>query len=177
MDENLMEKSFAGLTSAFDTTFQIEDEVKVNELITTIENQVDIIDGKKLELVNNMKEVALKDQTFLEDELRSLIVNTRLMLARLENEIRIGAKSGYWDSYSRLASSVTNQLRELRELNVAVVQTELSKSRLNNNINNTKRATIKLDANALIDLVNKAKADSQINVIDATFKIEENEEK
>jgi hypothetical protein len=95
------------------------------------------------------------------------------MLTKLETEIKIGSKSGYWDSYARLSMTVTNQLKELRELNVAVVETEISKRNSGNIINSNKRATIMLDANSLMEYIMNVKNNSEINKIDATFTIDE----
>ena len=168
-----IEKNFEGLTSAFNTSFQMEDK-DVEALVNQTEKQVEMINEKKNELINGCKtEVMFKDQTFLEDELKSLIMSTRSMLARLEAEIKIGSKSGYYDSFARLATAVGSHIKELRELNVAVVNIEMEKKRVGDNINNTRKANIILDANSLWELVNKAKSDSQINKIDASFTIEE----
>jgi hypothetical protein len=118
----------------------------------------------------------LKDQSFLETELKSLILNTRIMLTKLESEIKIGSKSGYYDSYSRLSSAVAQQLKELRELNTSVVQLELEKHKLGRDINIDKRATILLDANSLMDYIENIEKNSQMKKIDATFTIEKEED-
>jgi hypothetical protein len=170
--DNLVEKSFAGLTSAFNTTFEME-EKDVKSLFNQTEKSVELLEEKKNELFNNKKELSLKDESFLEEELKTLIINTRTMLTKLETEIKIGSKSGYWDSYARLAMTVTNQLKELRELNVAVVETEISKRNSGNIINSNKRATIMLDANSLMEYIMNVKNNSEINKIDATFTIDE----
>jgi hypothetical protein len=170
--DNLIEKNFEGLTSAFNTTFEMEDK-DVKTLFVETEKQVSLIEEKKNELMTNKKELTLKHQSFLEDELKSLIVSTRAMLAKLESEIKIGSKSGYWDSYARLATTVTGQLKELRELNVSVVEIEIQKRNMGNDINSGKRATIVLDANSLMEYVNKVKKESEIGKIDATFTIED----
>lgn len=172
--ENQIEKNFAGLTSAFDTSFQMEDK-DVQNLITQTEKQVEKIEEKKNELVNNKTELMYKDQSFIEEELKTLIVSTRAMLNKLESEIKIGSKSGYYDSYARLSQTVSNQIDSLREHNVSVVQLELEKRRMGKDINTGKRVSIVLDANALMELVDKAKQNSQINKVDATFTVEENE--
>ena len=173
---NNIEKSFEGLTSAFDTSFKMEDK-DVEELINNTEKQVQQIEEKKNELVLNKKELMIKDQTFLETELKSLIMNTRSMLFKLETEIKIGSKSGYFDSYAKLSTAVANQLKELRELNVSVVQMELEKHKLGRDINSDKRATILLDANSLMEYVENIEKNNQMKKIDATFTIDENEEK
>jgi len=174
--DNLIEKNFEGLTNAFNTSFEMEDK-DVKTLVEQTEKQVSLIEQKKNELVNNKKELVLKHQSFLESELESLIISTRSMLAKLESEIKIGSKSGYYDSYARLAMTVTGQLKELRELNISVVETEIQKRNMGNDINSGKRATIVLDANSLMDYVNKVKKESEISKIDATFTIEENEDR
>ena len=172
--ENLIEKNFEGLTSAFNTSFEMEDK-NVKTLFVEAEKQVSLIEEKKNEIMTNKKELALKHQSFLEEELMSLIVSTRAMLAKLESEIKIGSKSGYWDSYARLAMTVTSQMKELRELNISVVETEIQKRNMGNDINSGKRATIVLDANSLMEYINKIKRESEIGKIDATFTIEEKE--
>lgn len=174
--ENYIEKSFEGLTSAFNTTFEMKDK-DVASLVTQTEKQIELIEDTKNELVNNKTELTLKHQSFLEDALMKLIINTGSMLAKLETEIKIGSKSGYWDSYARLSTAHKDQLKELRELNVSVIETEIEKRKVTNNINNGKRATILLDANSLIDYVNKVKRESEIGKVDATFTVEENEER
>lgn len=174
--ENLIEKNFEGLTSAFDTSFEMQDK-DVQNLVNETEKQVSLIEEKKNELVSNKKELSLKHQSFLEEELLKLIINTNSMLTKLQSEIKIGSKAGYYDSYARLSSTVKDQLKELRELNIAVVETEIEKKKMRNDINTGKRATVLLDANALMEYVNKVKSESQIGKIDATFTIEENEEK
>ena len=173
---NNIEKNFEGLTSAFDTSFQMEDK-DVEELVNKTESQIKLIEEKKQEIVLNKKELVLKDQSFLEKELKTLIVNTITMLGRLESEIKIGTKAGYWDSYSKMAATVAGELKELRELNTSVVQLELEKHKLGKDINSDKRATIVLDANSLMEYVANVERNNETSKIDATFTIEENEDR
>ena len=170
-----IEKSFAGLTSAFDTSFDMAEEKTIKTLVAETEHNLDLIEQKKNDIVSAKREVVLKDQTFLEEELKELIIGTKTMLAKLEAEIKIGTKSSFWDSYTKLASAVMGNLKELRELNVSVATIEMNKSKVNNDINTNKRISIVLDSNALIDLVNKATKDSQMNKIDASFTIDDKE--
>jgi hypothetical protein len=172
--DNLIEKSFEGLTSAFGTPFEME-EKDVVTLVKETEKQVQLIEDKKNELVTGKIELVLKDQSFLEEELRTLIVSSGMMLAKLESEIKIGSKSSYYDSYAKLATARTGILKELRELNISVIQTELEKRRTGNDINTGKRATIVMDANTLLEFVNNARLNSQVNKIDASFTIDGDE--
>ena len=166
-----IEQAFTGLTSAFNTSFDMKD-------IEQIQHSVNLLEEKKDEIadvVKNKKELAIKDQSFLEQELKSLIIGSRTILQKLDAEIITGSKSNYYDAYAKMASSITSQLKELRELSVAVVELEIQKQ-TKETINNTmNRATIVLDASALDLLIKNAKSNSQMNAIDANFTIEDEE--
>lgn len=175
MEENYIEQGFSGISKAFDTSFEME-EKDAKDLINQAEKQIEMIEKKRKELMIDEKELTLKDQTYIEEEIKSLINSSRCMLAKLESEIKIGSKSSYYDSYAKLSSSINNQIENLLKLNIAIAQTEIEKRKLGRDINNSKRATLILDANTLIDLVSKAREGSELNKIDANFTIEENDE-
>ena len=172
--DDLIEKSFAGLTNAFETPFQME-EKDIDKLVNETAKQVQLIEEKKNEIVTKKVELVLKDQSFLEEELKTLIISSGLMLAKLESEIKIGSKSSYYDSYAKMVTSRAGVLKELRELNIAIVQTELEKRKFGNDINIGKKATIVMDANALLEFINNTKLNSEMNKIDASFTIDGDE--
>jgi hypothetical protein len=165
---NEIEQGYAGLTSAFNTKF---------ESVEDVEKTIQLIDDKKNEIcdvLRDKKELVIKDQTFLEQELKTLVLGSKTILAKLDAEIKMGQKASYFDSYSRLVTAITAQLKELRELGVDLANLELEKQK--KDINKDKsRTTILLDANALDLLIKNAKANSQLNAVDATFTIEDEE--
>ena len=99
------------------------------------------------------------------------------MACRLENEIKVGSRSDMYDAYFKAINAIGNQLKELRELNKTVVDIEIQKQKIERPDQKTNRATIVLDANSLLELVKKAKKDSQMDAIDADFSVEEDEAK
>ena len=170
---NEIEESFSGLTSAFNTKFEMEDK----PLLEQVNSGLKDIELRKNEIIKNKRELVIEDQDFLNSELKSLILNARAMACRLENEIKVGSRSDMYDAYFKAINAIGNQLKELRELNKTVVDIEIQKQKIERPDQKTNRATIVLDANSLLELVKKAKKDSQMDAIDADFSVEEDEAK
>lgn len=157
------------MSEAFGTTFESEDNVE------KIKNEIEIIDQKKNAIAEkDIASISLEDQKFLQDDLKTLIMISRTVLSRLEADIKIGTQARTYEVYARLLDAVTNQYKELRELNKTIVDIQLERNKLlepqNNNINNNK---ISLTPEQLLNMVDKARESSSLNKIEATFTIQD----
>jgi uncharacterized UBP type Zn finger protein len=160
-----MDNPLNKMSEVFGTTFS-------GDNIEEIKHEIEVIDEKKNIIANkDIKSITLEDQQFLQDELKTLIMVSRTVLGRLEADIKIGTAARVYEVYARLLDAVTNQYRELRELNKTIVDIQIDQGKLNNSNNIGNK--ISLTADQLLNMVDKARARSDINKIDAVFKVEE----
>jgi hypothetical protein len=161
-----MDSPLNKMSEVFDTTFS-------GDNIEEIKHEIEVIDEKKNAIANkDIKSITLEDQAFLQDELKTLIMISRTILSRLESDIKIGTPIRNYEVCAILLNAVTNQYKELRELNKAIADIQINQGRLNNNNSNTGNK-ISLTADQLLNMVDKARARSDINKIEAVFKVEE----
>ena len=163
-----MENGFEGLTSALGIDYKTNTE---NSLLQ-IENKINEIEERKNELVNkkNIPLKLLQDQSFLQEELRSLILNARTVMHKLENDIKVGTPARMYEVYAKLLDAIGNQYRVLLDLNKAIFEAKKDDNKIN--INNIGSNKISLTSEQLLDMVDKAKERSEMNKIEVDFKIE-----
>lgn len=159
-------ESMDKLSNVFDTTFEQEN----------VEKQIQIINEKKQSLIKKTSEgVVLQNQKFLEVEIKSLIMSSRSVLQKLEDDIKVGTNPRSFEVYAKLLEAVLKQYQELRELNKLIY--DVSKEERDINISKIGKKKISLDATQLLDLVDKAREKSLISRVDAKFEIENEDSK
>ncbi|MFA5150861.1 MAG: hypothetical protein WC433_08220 [Candidatus Omnitrophota bacterium] len=167
-------EGFEGLTSAFNMNTELI-EVETDHKIKLIEAEMQIIEAKKQDLVNRVAvhqvPIMFQDQSYLQEELKSLILQTRTTLNKVEQDIKIGAEPRKIEVYAKLVESIGKQYTSLIELNKAIFEAQVATNQVDiNNIGNNK---IALTSDQLLDMINKASSNSQMKDIDAHFEIKE----
>jgi len=157
-----MENGFEGLSSAFNVENELDD----------IQKEIATIDLKKNALVNKATDtqIMLQDQSFLQDELKSLITCARTVMVKLEKDIKVGSAARLYEVYAKLLDSIGNQYRVLLDLDKSIFEAMRQTNKLD--INDIGNRTINLTANQLADMMEAAGKRSQINAIEADFQIE-----
>jgi len=165
-----LDGTFDKLNDKFNTSFTTS-----SSEIDKIEEEIQEIEDKKNELIvrSNKTDLVIKDQDYLEEEIKELIDNSKTVLQKLQNDIKIGSPARMYEVYAELLNSVLNQYKELRELNKMIESMKIMSGAGFRPSVEEKDNKISLTSDQLIDVVNKAKKNSQLNAIDASFEIEE----
>jgi len=158
-------EGFEGLTSGFDVD---EFDQKIEE----VEQDMSLIETKKNELVAKAQTTAVfQDQEFIQTELRTLIMSARTVFHKVEQDIKIGADNRKIEVYAKLLESIGKQYTSLIELNKSIFDAQVQMGQVDiENIGNNK---ISLTSLQLLDMINTAKDESQMNKIEAKFEIED----
>lgn len=156
-------EGFDGLTSGFD----IDDfEKKIEE----VQTDISVIETKKNEIAAKIQTPVFQDQEFIQTELRTLIMSARTVFHKVEQDIKIGADSRKIEVYAKLLESIGKQYTSLIELNKHIFDAQVQMGQIGlGDIGNNK---ISLSSEQLLDMINKAKSGSEMNRIEAEFKIE-----
>jgi len=103
-----------------------------------------------------------------------LIKTSQNVLETAATDIKIGASPRAIESYARLSDSITNQFHELVELNKTLLQL-YNMSHIEDNLKETNNSVIPMTMTQIVDMISSAQKSSELNRIDAEFKIEEGE--
>jgi hypothetical protein len=153
---------FKGLTSAFNFDQEVEN----------VEKDIQQIEEKKNEIAQVVHSPAIiQDQNFIQDELKALIMSANVVKAKVEKDIKIGAKDRTIEVYAKLVESIGKQITSLAELNKDVFKLALESGQADiTNIGNNK---ISMTSDQLLDMIEAAKDRSEMNKIDAEFEIKD----
>jgi hypothetical protein len=166
-DEN--RDSFEKISDALGTTFEQEAEPVTKEL--------EVVQEKKsaLTVSEDFGSVMFEDQEYLRNDLKDLIDSSKRVMAKLEQDIKIGANPRSHEVYSEMVSSTLRAYNELRELNKSMFDARFKVNGLKGGKKSTKSGdgTIELTAAQLSELMSKAKKDSSTNAIEVDFKVSE----
>lgn len=134
-----------------------------------IKQEIAEIESRKGQLVDQNKKFVIKDQKFLDMEIKSLILCSRTVLKRLEQDIQVGAEPRKYEVFAQLANSVTAQYKELMELNRMIIDLDVKSNEMDYDKMGKKK--ISMTADQLLEMVEKASEKSQMKEIDATFEV------
>jgi len=157
-------EGFDGLTSAFDMDEQFDKAVEeVSKDIKVIDSQKKVLETK----ANNIE--LFEDKNFIQTELKSLIMSARTVMYKVEQDIKIGCSDRRVEVYAKLVETIGKQYQSLMELNKNIFEAGLQVGEMGiGDIGNNK---ISLTSDQLLDMINKASANSQMNEIEATFEV------
>lgn len=162
-----METGFEGLNKKLNADF--------DGTLDDVENTLDSFNSKKTAMVEKAKNgtYTLEDEEYLRFELKTLIQGSRMIMDKLERDIKIGSQPRVYEVYSALLKTTIDGLKELRELNKTVTDLEIEsdKPRISGDgktINNTTNNVI-LTGKDLLSMIRLAKEENQLNTIDAKF--------
>jgi|TARA_Y100000310_G_C20704329_1_gene833643 hypothetical protein len=159
--------TFQGLSDAFDTEY--EDDVE--------EKQVTVPDNKPAPAKKEDTPpatnggVELQQVDFITDMIKDQLDSTQTIVERLDSDIKIGSKASMYEVYAQLQNSMTAKLTEMRKLHESAAKIQVDQNKKNlTEIGSSDK--IQLTSEQLIDMVNAASEKSEINKIEADFKID-----
>jgi len=158
-----IDKSFESLAKALDTTFAPASPKLKKELVK--------LEEKKNELIQAIKsQPVIKDQDYISDSIKTLIEQNKTILNKLATDIKIGSTATQYIAYSQLSNAVLNSIKQLQDLNKMIAEREMF---INPDADKPSTKNITMSASELMEMLNRARKESQLNKVDATFTIEE----
>lgn len=166
-----------GISRALNTSF-VEEAKKE---IVSIDKELEKLDTKKKSY--DSKRVSIEDKEYLALELKELIASSQEVRRILEENLRKPPhKASDVEAYSMVIGQITTLVRELRQLNVDVVSTELTQRKMDLKTETTNAPSIGtqnnnvflLDAKSINAMIANAKSTAQLQHIDATFDTSDN---
>jgi Xaa-Pro aminopeptidase len=165
-----MENGFEGLNKKLNADF--------DGTLDDVENALDSFNNKKTVMVEKSKNgtYTLEDEEYLRFELKTLIQGSRVIMDKLEKDIKIGSQPRVYEVYSALLKTTIDGLKELRELNKTVTDLEIESDKPKvsagdgKTINNTTNNVI-LTGKDLLTMIRSAKEENQLNTIEARFEL------
>jgi len=163
-----MQSGFEGLDKSLNTNF--------DSALDDVEKSLDTFNSKKELMVEKSKSgtYTLEDEEYLRFELKTLIQGSRVIMDKLERDIKIGSQPRVYEVYSALLKTTIDGLKELRELNKTVTDLEIESDKPKitkdgaQTINNTTNNVI-LTGKDLLSMIKSAQQVNQLNAIEATF--------
>lgn len=139
-----------------------------------LENQIEILEEEKNKLLckSNENFETLEDKEYIQEKIKVIIETGETVLSKVSQDIKIGSNPKQIEVYAKLIDSVVNALSQLRELNKVVSDKQLLVGDFNSGDNN-KEVNFKLTGKELLNMINSAKENSQLNAVDTDFEIEE----
>jgi len=165
-------EQFEKISEKFGASFVTDTSATVQN----IENKLAKISERKNDLIQVAQqptEIVLKDQTYLMGELHMLISDTREVMEILKESLKQGTRASMFEAYSKLSNSVTDQLRELRELNKVIADLEMFKL-----TPQTQQTTVNITMTGadMLEQLIKARKESEINSIDVEYEVKDEDD-
>lgn len=160
-----------GISKALNTTYKTEDIKKNLPVIKQTINEV-------AEVNKNPDRLVLEDKIYLRDQLKTVIETMQSTKSFLENEIsKLPIRASEIQSFSILCEQLVNAIKELRVLNMDIINTELAQRRLEQNYqiktgnttNNIQNNVYMLDSKSLDEMIKNAEQNRKIDMIDVDF--------
>jgi hypothetical protein len=165
-------EGFEGLDKMFNLSGTNDTEL---DGLEAINKELQTIEEKKLQLQANAQDIMLIDQQFLVDEMKTLIMGARTVMRKLETDLKIGASPRQFEVYAELMNAVGNQYKSLLDLNKIVLDAKIKTNQMN--LQNNQNNKVEMTSEQLLDLIDNARKNSQMNDIHADFSIlDENED-
>jgi len=116
------------------------------------------------------QETIFEDKIYLQERLKNLVENSETILTKLATDIKTGSDARKFEVYGELLGSITNTLKELRDLNKMSIDTNIMENP-NEVPGATTNVNVFLSSSELQKMMESAREKSEINKIDATFEI------
>lgn len=166
-------EAFDGLNKAFNTEF---DEVeKLNNQINDIKNKLQAANEINNPTVAEEKINVINDEDYIRTELKNAIANAKIVMKKLETDIKVGSNPRAHEVYAKLLESVTKSVAELRTLNVSVTDLKL-KGLAVGGVSGSGGNKISLTPNQLMDMMDRVRKENKFNAIEVDFKVDVNED-
>jgi len=150
--------------------------IKIDNLPDEVVEEIDTIEQKTIQVQESIENnlVLIKDQSFIDFELKNLISRTNTTLEKLESDIKIGSAPRMYEVYATLVNTKRELLKELITFNKLILDMTMFSGKEGEDEDDEKeKNNFNLTSDQLIDLINSAKDKSELNSIDATFEIED----
>lgn len=163
-----------GIAEALNTTFKTAD---IPKTIINIDKKIN-----EVQQVTNNQYVTLEDKEYLKLELMEMISSMQAMKRFLEEQLqKPPIKASEVESYSMLSEKILTAIKELRILNMDVINTNIAQKRLDqsyqiktgNITNNVQNNVYMLDSKSLDDMIKNAENNRRIDSIDVDFEIDD----
>lgn len=161
---------FEGLDEALNTEYKEE-----SKTLQEYKQDAKEIEERKNQFIAKQENMIFEDRTYLRDELKDIIKSAKSVLEKLKKDIKIGTDSKKYEAYAKVLEAIGKQYYSLLDLNRYAFEAYVEAHQIHPT-ENKKSNKIEMDANQLLDLINKAKEDSQMNEIDAHFDVVDTDE-
>lgn len=172
MSDNKKKKDlFDKLADLADTEYETE----IGKSISAANEQMQLVDQQKQEITKKLdsKQLVLKDQEYIDLELKTLIQTTVTVLNKLAEDIRIGSHARQFEVYATLANSLKDQIRELRDMNRMLAEMEMFQSPEEKD---KSTVNINMTGKEMIEMYRELQKNIEINRVDAEFEIEDSKD-
>lgn len=163
-----------GIAEALNTTFKTAD---IPKAVINIDKKIN-----EVQQATNNQYITLEDKEYLKIELKDMISSMQAMKRFLEEQLqKPPIKASEVESYSMLSEKILTALKELRVLDMDVINTNLAQKRLEqsyqiktgNITNNIQNNVLMLDSKSLDDMIKNAENNRRIDSIDVDFEIDD----
>lgn len=163
-----------GIAEALNTTFKTTD---IPKAVINIDKKIN-----EVQQATNNQYVTLEDKEYLKLELMEMISSMQAMKRFLEEQLqKPPIKASEVESYSMLSEKILTAIKELRILNMDVINTNLAQKRLEqsyqiktgNITNNIQNNVLMLDSKSLDEMIKNAENNRRIDSIDVDFEIDD----
>lgn len=165
-----------GIAEALNTTFKMDVSKEIKEE-KSLKSQLVEMDSKKKEIQSRL---VIEDKEVIKAELMEMLSSVQDIRRILEENLRRPPlKSSDVETYSMVVGQITTLIRELRQLNMDVVNVEMNQRKMDyaidkqtgSVVNNTTNNVLMVSSKDLDAMINNAKENSRLNEIDATFDV------
>ena len=168
MVDNNLTDAFKGISAKLNTTFISSDP---ETAVATIQETT-----KELKTLSKKENITLEDKVYIETTLKDIIDLSKNVLQTHANTIKIGSDNRAIEVTGKLVESITGSLKELRELNKVVCDMQMMQGSLDPEPEE-KQINFNMTADQLLSFIDSAKKNSEVNKIEATFNVLDDEPK
>lgn len=165
-----MTEKIDGISKALDTTMLTED---IPKTIINIDKKLN-----EVSVVNSGGYMTLEDKEYIRLELMDMISSLQTMKRFLEENFqKLPIRASEIESYSMLSEKLLTAIKELRILNMDIINVNLAQKRLQqaleiktgNTTNNIQNNVYMLDSKSLDNMIKNAEQNRRIDSIEVDF--------
>jgi len=148
--------------------------VDFNSCIEDVNKQMEVVDKRKNEITNTLKETKIgfseEDKIFLLSETKSLIQITNSALNKLDQDLRIGASGKMYEAMANLINSKSSALKELRELYKMILEMKMFHDEESGS-SKAKNDEVKMTATDFLKIVKEAQKSNSLDAVEANYSV------
>jgi len=144
----------------------------------TIKQEITTIKQETKELANIPKKDIIPNKALIESEFKDIITKASSVLNTISQDIKIGSTASMHMAFAELIKANVNTLKTLFDINKSIYEMELMQNNTDpDKETDPKKMTLSLTPADLKNMVDLAQKESELNKVDADFKISEVDEK